>query len=163
MVPYEHSQFQTSLSLSMAKHGARTKAVLFLSDGLLFASGALVAFLMIWALLSFVNPNPSSGFLNERSEGIDFFGETRLRWGVHAVNLHDDPDGPTFYDDPELSYSIGGQEIENWDEKRRDWLKHHPLYAIGASDWILREPTTYVCGIRSHHKNHPNPTMPTPN
>ncbi|XP_028111349.1 galactomannan galactosyltransferase 1-like [Camellia sinensis] len=137
MVSPEHSQFQTSSSLSMAKHGARTKAASFLPDGLLFVGGALVALLTVWALSSFVNPNPSSGFsVNEAKASIS--SEKRdCAGGAHGVNLRDDPGDPTFYDDPELSYSIGGQEIENWDEKRRDWLKHHPSYAAGAGDRIL--------------------------
>ncbi|KAA8531553.1 hypothetical protein F0562_006262 [Nyssa sinensis] len=53
-----------------------------------------------------------------------------------GVNLRDDPVDPTFYDDPELSYSIG-QPIKKWDEKRREWLKRHPSFAPGTRDRIL--------------------------
>ncbi|KAF7130245.1 hypothetical protein RHSIM_Rhsim10G0097900 [Rhododendron simsii] len=42
----------------------------------------------------------------------------------------------TFYDDPTVSYEIGYQG-KNWDEKRREWLKHHPSFAIGVEDRIF--------------------------
>ncbi|KAH7847935.1 hypothetical protein Vadar_031831 [Vaccinium darrowii] len=53
-----------------------------------------------------------------------------------GVNLGHNPVDQTFYDDPDLSYSMGNP-VKNWDEKRREWLKHHPSFAIGAEDWIL--------------------------
>ncbi|GMP25995.1 hypothetical protein CsSME_00002611 [Camellia sinensis var. sinensis] len=126
MVPPEHFQFHTSSSLSMAKHRARTKAASFLSDGLLFVGGALVALLTVWALSSFINPNPSSGFSENKTKASISSKKRDCAGDVHGVNLCNDPDDPTFYDNPELSYSIGGQDIESWDEKRWDWLKHHP-------------------------------------
>ncbi|KAK1383186.1 Galactomannan galactosyltransferase [Heracleum sosnowskyi] len=50
--------------------------------------------------------------------------------------IKDCPYGHTFYDDPNLSYSIGDL-IENWDEKRAEWLKHHPGYIDGAANRVL--------------------------
>ncbi|KAK1383187.1 Galactomannan galactosyltransferase 1 [Heracleum sosnowskyi] len=44
--------------------------------------------------------------------------------------------GYTFYDDPNLSYLIG-DSFENWDEKRAEWLKHHPGYINGAENRVL--------------------------
>lgn len=41
----------------------------------------------------------------------------------------------TFYDDPNLSYSIG-DVIENWDEKRAQWLKLHPSF-VAANRVLL--------------------------
>ncbi|XP_057504615.1 glycosyltransferase 6-like [Actinidia eriantha] len=51
-------------------------------------------------------------------------------------NLRRDPSNSTFYNDPTLSYSIE-EPIENWDEKRREWLNHHPSFAAGAGDRVL--------------------------
>ncbi|KAF5930714.1 hypothetical protein HYC85_031587 [Camellia sinensis] len=140
MVPPQHSQFYTSSSLSMAKRGARTKAGSFLSDDLLFVGGVLVALLTVWALSSFINHNPSSGFSENEMKASISSKKRDCAGGVHRVNLCNDPDDLTFYDDSELSYSIGGQEIESCDEKRWDWLKHHPSYPAGVGDQILREP-----------------------
>ncbi|KAI7996496.1 Galactomannan galactosyltransferase 1 [Camellia lanceoleosa] len=127
----------------MAKRGARTKAWSFLSDGLLFVGGVLVALLTVWALSSFINPNPSSGFSENETKASISSKKRDCAGGVHRVNLHNDPDDPTFYDHPELSYSIGGQEIKSWDEKRWDWLKHHLSYPAGVCDRILREPNKW--------------------
>ncbi|KAI8029505.1 Galactomannan galactosyltransferase 1 [Camellia lanceoleosa] len=113
MVPPQHSQFHTSSSLSMAKRGARTKAGSFLSDGLLFVGGVLVALLTVWALSSFINPNPSTGFSENETKASISSKKRDCAGGVHRVNLRNDPDDPTLYDNPELSYSIGGQEIES--------------------------------------------------
>ncbi|KAI8021257.1 Galactomannan galactosyltransferase 1 [Camellia lanceoleosa] len=117
MVPSKHSQFHTSSSLSMAKHEAWTKVASFLSDDLIFVSGALVALLTVWALSSFINPNLISGFPENETKASISSKKRDCAGGAHGVNLRNDPDDLTFYDDPELSYSIGGQEIESWDEK----------------------------------------------
>ncbi|KAE8655832.1 Galactomannan galactosyltransferase 1 [Hibiscus syriacus] len=53
-----------------------------------------------------------------------------------GVNLKSDPKGQTFYDDPEMSYSIE-KPVKEWDEKRKEWLKHHPSFAAGASERII--------------------------
>ncbi|GMP97941.1 hypothetical protein CsSME_00046009 [Camellia sinensis var. sinensis] len=100
MVPPQHSQFHTSLSLSMAKHGARTKARSFLADGLLFIGGVLVALLTVWDLSSFINPNPSFGFSENEAKALISSKKRDCAGGVHGVNLRNDPDDPTFYDDP---------------------------------------------------------------
>ncbi|GMP58277.1 hypothetical protein CsSME_00021997 [Camellia sinensis var. sinensis] len=127
----------------MAKYGARTKAVSFLFDDLIFVGGALVALLTVWALSSFINPNTGSGFSQNEIKASISSKKRDCAGDAHRVNLRNDPDDLTFYDDPKLSYSIGGQEIKSWDEKWRDWLKHHPSYVVGAGDWILREPNKW--------------------
>lgn len=48
---------------------------------------------------------------------------------------HDPPDR-TFYDDPELGYSIG-DAMEDWDEKRREWVAHHPSFQPGSQHRVL--------------------------
>ncbi|XP_052197019.1 glycosyltransferase 6-like [Diospyros lotus] len=61
---------------------------------------------------------------------------------------HDDPANTTFYDDPNLSYSID-KPIKNWDKKRRQWLNHHPSFAAagerifvltGSQPWPCKNP-----------------------
>ncbi|KAI8534779.1 hypothetical protein RHMOL_Rhmol10G0123300 [Rhododendron molle] len=53
-----------------------------------------------------------------------------------GLNLGHDPADKTFYDDPALSYEIGNP-VTNWDDKRREWLKHHPSFATGAEDRVF--------------------------
>ncbi|KAJ1380839.1 Nucleotide-diphospho-sugar transferase [Sesbania bispinosa] len=47
-----------------------------------------------------------------------------------------DPPEKTFYDDPQLSYSIE-KPLKNWDEKRSEWLRLHPQFAAVERDRIL--------------------------
>uniref|UniRef100_A0A5B7BQ47 Putative glycosyltransferase 7 n=1 Tax=Davidia involucrata TaxID=16924 RepID=A0A5B7BQ47_DAVIN len=131
MVSPELSQFQTS---PMAKHSSRSKAASFLSDGFLFVGGATVALLVVWALWSFINPSLSSN-----PSFSTTVGDPKTIISSESEDCaqgSDDRSDPTFYDDPKLSYSIG-QTIKNWDEKRREWLNHHPSFAAGAGDRIL--------------------------
>ncbi|XP_058186375.1 galactomannan galactosyltransferase 1-like [Rhododendron vialii] len=53
-----------------------------------------------------------------------------------GLSLGHDPADQTFYDDPTLSYEIGNPG-KNWDEKRREWLKHHPSFATGVEDRVF--------------------------
>ncbi|CAI0430541.1 unnamed protein product [Linum tenue] len=53
-----------------------------------------------------------------------------------APNLRFDPPDSTFYDDPELRYSIE-KKVTGWDEKRKEWLKRHPTFAAGAKDRLV--------------------------
>lgn len=41
-----------------------------------------------------------------------------------------DPLEKTFYDDPKLTYTINGEPIKNWDEKRKEWLNLHPSFLL---------------------------------
>ncbi|CAK9320476.1 unnamed protein product [Citrullus colocynthis] len=47
-----------------------------------------------------------------------------------------DPPDPTFYDYPNLSYSIE-KRMENCDQKRKSWLDLHPRFSAGAGERIL--------------------------
>ncbi|KAG5528399.1 hypothetical protein RHGRI_029163 [Rhododendron griersonianum] len=70
-----------------------------------------------------------------------------------GLNLGHDPADKTFYDDPALSYEIGNPDT-NWDEKRREWLKHHPSFATGAKDRVFvvtgSQPSTCKDPIGDH-------------
>ncbi|OVA03968.1 Galactosyl transferase [Macleaya cordata] len=133
------SQTQTPLP-TMSKTLFRNKPSSILSDALLFIGGASVAFLLVWTLWSCVNPNPSSsGFSyspDPETTVSEAFKVQDCADGAQGVNLREDPPASTFYDDPNLSYSIE-KPIKNWDEKRRIWLNHHPSFAAGVSERIL--------------------------
>lgn len=105
----------------MTKPSTRSKTTSF-SDGVLLLGGALVAFLTVWTLWSFLSPNPNSNptFPSTPPENTNF-----------PTGSHDPPrtppQGPTFYDDPTLTYSVG-HPLKNWDEKRLRWREFRPQY-----------------------------------
>nr|POE80611.1 putative glycosyltransferase 7 [Quercus suber] len=125
MVSPEMAQFHTS---HMAKPSVRNKASVWLTDSLIFLSGAFFALLLVWTFSSFSSPTPNPDFSPTQARSNS----------THncAVNLTKDSDESTFYDEPELGYSIGNP-VKNWDEKRREWLKHHPSFAAGASERVV--------------------------
>ncbi|KAL2522468.1 putative glycosyltransferase 7 [Forsythia ovata] len=144
MVSPEQSQYQ---NFSMAKHSARSKTTSFFSDTLLFAGGALVAFLVVWALWSLFSPTPSptpsfssTSFSERKSSGLESAAVSPLQScadGALGFDMVHDPTDPNFYDDRKLSYSIEAPPVKNWDEKRREWLKQHPSFAAGVENRIL--------------------------
>lgn len=96
----------------------------------------MVAMLVVWALWSSVNPNPniSPSFQTTAADkGARDFSEVGQKCAGDM--RHDSPE-PTFYDEPEMSYSIE-KSVENWDEKRRVWLKNHPSFGVGVRDRVL--------------------------
>ncbi|GER30989.1 galactosyl transferase GMA12/MNN10 family protein [Striga asiatica] len=138
-----------NLNSQMAKHNGRNRAASFISDGFLFAVGALVALVLIWTMWSFFgsNPNPTSNFSTssfpDRASTMPQGPEssTAARAGAPgcsgAPNLRVDPPDPNFYDDPKLTYTIDSPPVKNWDEKRREWLRQHPSFAAGAESRIF--------------------------
>ncbi|KAJ0096921.1 hypothetical protein Patl1_28494 [Pistacia atlantica] len=118
-------------SSSMAKPSTRHKSSL--SDGCLFLSGAFVALLLVWSFSTFSSSIQRFDALSESKAASD-----RQQGGcdMGGVNLRYDPPDETFYDDPQLSYTIG-KKVKNWDEKRREWLKYHPSFAAGAAERIV--------------------------
>ncbi|XP_027346404.1 glycosyltransferase 6-like [Abrus precatorius] len=63
-------------------------------------------------------------------------GPTTIHPNTTTSKVVVDPPDETFYDDPQLSYSIE-KPLEQWDEKRSEWLRLHPTFAAGARDRIL--------------------------
>ena len=129
----------------MAKFGSRNKSSLCLTDGCLFLSGAMSALLILWGFCSLIVPIPGSNpKLNAVATKLRTFTFPRNPT-VTAVNnctghvapdtLHDSTH-PTFYDDPEMGYTMD-KPMKNWDEKRKEWLLHHPSLAAGAPERIL--------------------------
>ncbi|GFP78890.1 putative glycosyltransferase 7 [Phtheirospermum japonicum] len=138
----------------MPRNNCRTKTASFPSDGFLFAGGALVALLVVWAFFSFFspNPNPDPGFSTSSSSdqpftvsrGSNNFDSAavatqtlRCSDGIPSPTSLHDPPGPNFYDDPELSYTIDTPPVKNWDEKRREWLKQHPSFDAAGNRILL--------------------------
>ncbi|WCJ33209.1 Galactosyl transferase GMA12/MNN10 family protein [Euphorbia peplus] len=70
-----------------------------------------------------------------------------------AVNLRSDPPNETFYDDPNLSYSIE-KPMSNWDEKRKEWLKHHPSFTTGAKDRVVVVTGSQPTPCKSRNGDH---------
>ncbi|KAL3637709.1 hypothetical protein CASFOL_018157 [Castilleja foliolosa] len=137
----------------MTRNNGRTKSASFLSGGFFFAGGALTSLLVVWAFFSFFSPNPypttslsTSPFSaqpftvplnsNNSDSGAVVAQTLRCSDGVTSPNSLHDPPGPSFYDDPELSYTIDMPPVKNWDEKRKEWLKQHPSFNA-AGDRIL--------------------------
>ncbi|XP_010273069.1 PREDICTED: putative glycosyltransferase 7 [Nelumbo nucifera] len=136
---------QSPLHTGMAKTPFRTKTSSFLTDAILFVGGAMVALLLVWSLWSFVEPTPNSSpnFSSPVtqpnaavSEAFSAEDCAEIAASGSGVNLRHDTPAPTFYDDPYLSYTID-KPMKNWDEKRREWLKHHPSFIPGASERVL--------------------------
>ncbi|OAY35616.1 putative glycosyltransferase 7 [Manihot esculenta] len=132
------SELSKSQSSPMAKSPLRNKASSCFSDVFLYLGGALLAFLLVWSLWSYAGPDIAGGFPPRVTD-------SKLRFGFDsrgclqeepAVNLRYDPPDRTFYDDPELRYSIE-HRIKDWDEKRKEWLKYHPSFAAGARDRVV--------------------------
>ncbi|GMY11928.1 glycosyltransferase 6-like [Fagus crenata] len=113
----------------MSKSSFRNKPCLCFTNGFLFLGGALLLLLLLWTFLSFSNPFPNFEAKPNDPDSLNCaMGESETK--------HCDSPEKSFYDDPELSYSIE-KPVKNWDAKRRDWLKHHPSLASGARDRIL--------------------------
>ena len=118
----------------MPKHNSllRTKTSSFFSSCFLYAAGTSASFLLAWAFWSFFSsPAPSAN--PSFSRGLASEAALSCPAGKAGHNRSYDPPDPTFYDDPELSYTIE-KTIKNWDEKRREWLEKHPSFAAGAAD-----------------------------
>ncbi|KAK2981202.1 hypothetical protein RJ640_030591 [Escallonia rubra] len=116
----------------MAKSKAPSKVVSFLKARLPFVGGALaVSLFLAWALWSSAN----LGFSMSTPMRSEAKNVSATYCTIDAKQQYDPPE-ETFYDDPRLSYSIE-ERVKNWDEKRREWLKHHPSFNAGVSDRIF--------------------------
>ncbi|PSS21219.1 Glycosyltransferase 7 [Actinidia chinensis var. chinensis] len=93
---------------------------------------AILALLMVWSLRSNVSTS-SVPVKKPKATAASFGGRppdsASISW---CSNIRQ----KTFYDDPNLSYSIE-KPIKNWDEKRRRWLNRNPRLAAGARRRIL--------------------------
>ncbi|GLU13424.1 hypothetical protein SLE2022_300620 [Rubroshorea leprosula] len=129
MVSPELSQSQSS---SMVK--SKNRASWSITDGFLYLCGAFLALLLVWCFWSFFIPG--SDFEPEVTGSSKLKDSQSCADSVMGVDLGYDPKATTFYDDPEMSYSIE-KPVKGWDEKRKEWLKHHPSFAAGAGERIV--------------------------
>ncbi|XP_044470400.1 glycosyltransferase 6-like [Mangifera indica] len=123
--------FRHDYSPSMAKPSTRHKSSL--SAAWLFLTGAFVALLLVWSFSAFSSSSQRFDTLSESKSATD---RKQGRCDMGAVNLQYDPPNETFYDDPRLSYTVGNK-VENWNQKRKEWFKHHPSFAAGAAERIV--------------------------
>lgn len=129
----------------MAKFGSRNKSSVWFSDGCLFLGGAFSALLLVWGFWSFIVPIPttSPNFESVTTKLKSLKGSRTVAGTINSAttatpgpNLQHDPPEHTFYDDPEMGYTMESP-MKNWDEKRKEWLLHHPSFAAGAKERIL--------------------------
>ncbi|XAR51379.1 Xyloglucan 6-xylosyltransferase [Bertholletia excelsa] len=101
-------------------------------------AGSTLALLTVFTLWFFNGPPTSIARTTTYVPASD--GVTSPNCAMRAersgVGSCADPPNSTFYDDPNLSYSVE-EPMENWDEKRREWLKHHPSFGAGGNDRVL--------------------------
>ena len=129
--------------MAKSTHSHRNKPSVFLSDGCLFLGGAFSALLIVWGFSSFTTPIPNDN-PNFDSVTTKFKPQTSAAEGCATANaaehggpdLRFDPPDRTFYDDPEMGYTME-KKVRNWDKKREEWLLHHPSFAAGARERIL--------------------------
>lgn len=125
----------------MAKHALRNRASLCFSDGCLFLGGVLMALLLVWSFSSFAYPPTSSSSQTLASSSAAAAAEGPPQCAPVAAPPRDSEESGNFYDDPEMSYSIG-RPVRGWDGKRREWLRQHPSLASGGG----RERVLLVTG-----------------
>nr|Q564G7.1 RecName: Full=Galactomannan galactosyltransferase 1 [Cyamopsis tetragonoloba]CAI79402.1 galactomannan galactosyltransferase [Cyamopsis tetragonoloba] len=121
----------------MAKFGSRNKSPKWISNGCCFLLGAFTALLLLWGLCSFIIPIPNTDpKLNSVATSLRSLNFPKNPAATLPPNLQHDPPDTTFYDDPETSYTMD-KPMKNWDEKRKEWLLHHPSFGAAARDKIL--------------------------
>ncbi|ESW28694.1 hypothetical protein PHAVU_002G009900 [Phaseolus vulgaris] len=126
---HHHHHNHNSINSPMAKPNSRNKtSSIFLSDGCLFLGGAFSALILVWGFSSFTTfPNDT---LNLETLSQNDAASPR------TPDLTFDPPDKTFFDDPQMGYTID-KKVRNWDEKREEWLKLHPSFSAGAKERVL--------------------------
>ncbi|KAF6159737.1 hypothetical protein GIB67_029995 [Kingdonia uniflora] len=141
----------------MARILGRSKA-----DSSVFVGGAFVAFLLILGIWYYVYPdptptvtslitkNPLKTVYGSTSEAEDCADSYPLAQSItlrvehcpdnnvsaQGFNMREESTAQTFYDDPDVTYTIE-KPMKNWDEKRVEWINHHPSFATGVEKRIL--------------------------
>ncbi|KAL5706716.1 hypothetical protein ACHQM5_024849 [Ranunculus cassubicifolius] len=110
----------SSSPLPIRHTNSSNKSSSFLTDTLVFIGGSTFAFILIWTFWSFLNPSHTI-ITTTTSSSSPPFPQTNQQ---------------TFYDDPNLSYSIENS-VKNWDSKRQQWLSLHPSFSVKSQERIL--------------------------
>ncbi|XP_015963796.1 galactomannan galactosyltransferase 1 [Arachis duranensis] len=137
MVSSDPSYHTVPTMAKSSTHFHRSKTSIFLSDGCLFLGGAFSALLIVGVFFSFTTPIPSN-IPNLGSVTTKFTAApaAACETSSSGPDLRLDPPDRTFYDDPEMGYTME-KKVHNWDKKREEWLKHHPSFAAGAKERIM--------------------------
>ncbi|XP_027178708.1 glycosyltransferase 6-like [Coffea eugenioides] len=116
----------------MSRAKAQTKQSSYISrdSSRSYFLAVFVSMLLVFVICSLTETLPS--FQNM----ISTTGADTCNGEPPAVNRTHDPKEATFYDEPELTYTLG-KTIEDWDKKRKSWLHLHPSFAAGADTRIL--------------------------
>ncbi|CAF2133543.1 unnamed protein product [Brassica rapa] len=114
----------------MGKHGgAKTRTAVCFSDGVIFFAGAFMSLILVWSYFSIFSPSSNFTLIGFRR------GTEPAK--CSGFDMQFDPEDPgSFYDDPDLSYSIE-RPIAGWDEKRKQWLESHPSFKPGSENRIV--------------------------
>ncbi|KAL3526901.1 hypothetical protein ACH5RR_011557 [Cinchona calisaya] len=97
-----------------------------------FLLALLIAILLVFIICSFTEPWPSFPNIISNTNTASNACNSQPQ----PFSRTNDPKETTFYDDPQLSYSLG-KTIQNWDKRRKLWLNLHPTFAKGAQNRIL--------------------------
>nr|GMD49709.1 glycosyltransferase 6-like [Ipomoea batatas] len=98
-------------------------------------------FCVVW---SFTDPFPNfSALLSAQNFSVDRAAVDR---GYESAER-------SFYDDPELSYTID-KPVVGWDKKRREWLKLHPSFGAGAGRRVLLLSGSQPGPCKNSHGDH---------
>lgn len=137
------SHLEFHRSAMVGRNSPRAKS----SDGFgwyIYAGVSVIGILSLWMLLMFIPSNSQSPQIQNQTQ-TQTQTQPRTISTLHITNCSQshgagvvsDPSTQTFYDDPNLSYTIDEPIIKNWDQKRTEWLEQHPSYASGLQDRIL--------------------------
>ncbi|CAI9113129.1 OLC1v1013672C1 [Oldenlandia corymbosa var. corymbosa] len=100
----------------------------FYRDKSWFIAGLVTVFVLFFVIWSF--GEPFSGLSNFIPTDCSPADKSIL------VDRENDPPETTFYDDPELTYTLDNP-IKDWDAKRKEWLRLHPTFIPGARNRTL--------------------------
>nr|GMD73585.1 glycosyltransferase 6-like [Ipomoea batatas] len=109
-----------------------------------FFLAILFAVFLVCVVWSFTDPFPNfSALLIAQNFSVD----------RSAIDRGYESPERSFYDDPELSYSID-KPVVGWDEKRREWLKLHPSFSAGAGWRVLFLSGSQPTPCKNSHGDH---------
>ncbi|KAL5099143.1 hypothetical protein RYX36_003470 [Vicia faba] len=112
-----HSHYSSIMTKPTLKNKSSSPCF---SDGFLFLGGALSALVLVWGFSTLTIPIPYQNPTLKSQQNNAVSNPT--------PDLLYDPPDQTFYDDPEMGYNMD-DIIQNWDEKRQQWLKLHPSFS----------------------------------
>ncbi|KAK4260199.1 hypothetical protein QN277_003345 [Acacia crassicarpa] len=125
----------------MARFNSRNNSSIWFSDGCVFLGGVLAAVFVVWGFSSFIaafpTKNPNSQSVTTKLESLKRPDSALICAAcTHGADLRHDCPEKTFYDDPEMGYTLS-KPMNNWDNKRKEWLLRHPPFIPGAETRIL--------------------------